>query len=129
MPVGAVARQVDKVTEDGKDDPHFKWPWALSAQRRVQIRSEGMNTRPQKAVQTHCIRPGRPIYSPPHSFPFLPRSLPQMEHHPSTPAKPVTDIPLENVPPLYGGGRAPLSLNIIVVGAGIDCLAAAHTLP
>ena len=95
---------------------------------RVQIRSEGMNTRPQKAVQTHCIRPGRPIYSPPHSFPFLPRSLPQMEHHPSTPAKPVTDIPLEKVPPLYGGRRASLGLNIIVVGAGIGGLAAAHTL-
>ena len=52
-----------------------------------------------------------------------------MQHHPSTPAKPVTDVPLEKVPPLYGRRRGSLSLNIIVVvGAGIGGLAAAHTL-
>lgn len=45
------------------------------------------------------------------------------------PAEPlVADIPLEEVPPLYGGRRAALNLNIIVVGAGLGGLAAAHTL-
>jgi salicylate hydroxylase len=51
-----------------------------------------------------------------------------MQHHPNTPAEPIADIPLEKVPPLYGGRRAALSLNIIVVGAGIGGLAAAYTL-
>ena len=51
-----------------------------------------------------------------------------MQHHPSTPAKAATEVPLEKVPPLYGGRRAALSLNVIVVGAGIGGLAAAHTL-
>jgi len=51
-----------------------------------------------------------------------------MDHHPNTPADPVADIPLEKVPPLYDGRRASLSLNIIVVGAGLGGLAAAHTL-
>ena len=39
-----------------------------------------------------------------------------------------THIPLEEVLPLYGGHRAVLSLNIIIVGAGIGGLAATHTL-
>jgi len=51
-----------------------------------------------------------------------------MQRHPNTPAKPIFDIQLEEVPPLYDGRRAALSLNIIVVGAGIGGLAAAHTL-
>ena len=51
-----------------------------------------------------------------------------MQHHPNTLAEPIADIPLEKVPPLYGGRRAALSLNIIVVGAGIGGLAAAYTL-
>ena len=48
--------------------------------------------------------------------------------HPSEPVAPTPDILLEEVPPLYGGRRAALSLSIIVVGAGIGGLAAAHTL-
>ena len=40
----------------------------------------------------------------------------------------VPEIPLEEVPPLYGGRRATLSLNMIIVGAGLGGLAAAHTL-
>jgi len=40
----------------------------------------------------------------------------------------VPEIPLEKVSPLYGGRRAALSLNIIIVGAGLGGLAAAHTL-
>jgi salicylate hydroxylase len=51
-----------------------------------------------------------------------------MQHHPSVPEKPATDVSLEKVPPLYGGRRASLSLDVIVVGAGIGGLAAAHTL-
>ena len=50
-----------------------------------------------------------------------------MQHHPHPPALP-TDIPLEKLPPLHGGHRAALSLNIIVVGAGLGGLAATHTL-
>ena len=46
-----------------------------------------------------------------------------MQHLPHTP-----HIPLEKVPPLYGGHHAMLSLNIIIVGAGIGGLAATHTL-
>jgi salicylate hydroxylase len=38
------------------------------------------------------------------------------------------EIPTEKVPPLYDGRRAALSLNIIIVGAGLGGLAAAHTL-
>ena len=50
-----------------------------------------------------------------------------MQHHPQ--AEPLTaHIPLEKVPPLYGGHRAALSLNIIVVGAGLGGLAATYTL-
>ena len=48
--------------------------------------------------------------------------------NPSKPAEEVADIPLEEVPPLYGGRVAALSLNTIVVGAGIGGLAAAHSL-
>lgn len=45
------------------------------------------------------------------------------------PAEPlIADIPLEEVAPLYGGRRAALSLNIIVVGAGLGGLAVTHTL-
>jgi salicylate hydroxylase len=51
-----------------------------------------------------------------------------MKHHPNTPADPTTHMSLEKVPPLYDGRRAPLSLNILVVGAGIGGLAAAHAL-
>jgi hypothetical protein len=43
-----------------------------------------------------------------------------LPHHPT--------IPLEKVSPLYGGHRAMLSLNIIIVGAGLGGLAATHTL-
>ncbi|KAN0111235.1 FAD/NAD(P)-binding domain containing protein [Russula decolorans] len=43
-----------------------------------------------------------------------------LSHHPH--------IPLEKVSPLYGGHHAMLSLNIIVVGAGLGGLAATHTL-
>ena len=38
------------------------------------------------------------------------------------------DVPIEKVPPLYDGRRAALSLNIIVVGAGLGGLAATHSL-
>jgi len=53
-----------------------------------------------------------------------------MQHHPSTPAKPVTDVHLEKVPPLYAAAAPASASNIIVVvvGAGIGGLAAAHTL-
>ena len=47
---------------------------------------------------------------------------------PAEPLVTVEDIPLEEVQPLYNGRRAALGLNIIVVGAGIGGLAAAHTL-
>jgi len=40
----------------------------------------------------------------------------------------VADIPLGEVPPLYGGHVAALSLNTIVVGAGVGGLTAAHSL-
>ena len=47
----------------------------------------------------------------------------------NTPTEPSgAEIPLEEVAPLYGGRRAALSLNIIVVGAGLGGLAATHTL-
>ncbi|KAN0111237.1 FAD/NAD(P)-binding domain containing protein [Russula decolorans] len=46
-----------------------------------------------------------------------------MQHLPHPP-----HIPLEKVSPLYGGHRAMLSLNIIIVGAGLGGLAATHTL-
>ncbi|KAH9996384.1 FAD/NAD-P-binding domain-containing protein [Russula compacta] len=51
-----------------------------------------------------------------------------MQHHPQSSQELVSDIPLEKVPPLYGGRRAALSLNIVVVGAGIAGLAATYTL-
>lgn len=51
-----------------------------------------------------------------------------MQHHPHPPSELPTHIPFEKVPPLYGGRRAALSLNIIIVGAGIGGLAATHTL-
>ncbi|KAI0296726.1 FAD/NAD-P-binding domain-containing protein [Multifurca ochricompacta] len=51
-----------------------------------------------------------------------------MQHHLHAPAKLATDVPLENVPPLYDGRRASLSLNIVIVGAGLGGLAAAFTL-
>ncbi|KAI0249405.1 FAD/NAD-P-binding domain-containing protein [Lactifluus subvellereus] len=51
-----------------------------------------------------------------------------MHHHVHPPANPATDIPLERVPPLHEGRRAPLALNIIVVGAGLGGLAATYTL-
>ncbi len=51
-----------------------------------------------------------------------------MQHHPHPPSELPTHIPLDKVPPLYGGHRAALSLNVIVVGAGIGGLAATHTL-
>jgi salicylate hydroxylase len=51
-----------------------------------------------------------------------------MKPHPNTPADPTTHIPLEKVPPLYDGRRAALGLNILIVGAGIGGLAAAHAL-
>ena len=37
------------------------------------------------------------------------------------------DAPIEKVPPLYDGRRAALTLNVIVVGAGLGGLAAAHS--
>jgi salicylate hydroxylase len=51
-----------------------------------------------------------------------------MQHHPYPPSETLKHIPLEKVPPLYDGRRAALSLNIIIVGAGIAGLAATHTL-
>jgi salicylate hydroxylase len=51
-----------------------------------------------------------------------------MQHHPHPPSELPKNIPLENVPPLYGGRRAALSLKIIIVGAGIGGLAATHAL-
>jgi len=51
-----------------------------------------------------------------------------MQHHPHSPSELPTHIPLEKVPPLYGGHRAALSLNIIIVGAGMGGLTATHTL-
>ena len=51
-----------------------------------------------------------------------------MQHHPHPPSELPKDIPLEKVPPLYGGHSAALGLNIIIVGAGIGGLASAHTL-
>ena len=48
-----------------------------------------------------------------------------MRHH-SHPSVLPTDILLEKVPPLYGGHRATLSLNIVIVGAGLGGLAATH---
>jgi salicylate hydroxylase len=61
-------------------------------------------------------------------FPLPPPPLPCMQFHQNTLADPTAHIPLENVPPLYDGRRAALSLNIIVVGAGLGGLAAAYTL-
>ena len=65
--------------------------------------------------------------------PFIqPTSLPShhsnMPDNPRSPSESSTQIILEEVPPLYGGRRAPLSLNIIVVGAGMGGLAVTHTL-
>ena len=51
-----------------------------------------------------------------------------MQHHIHPPANLATDIPLERVPPLYDGRRAPLALNIVVVGAGLGGLAATYAL-
>jgi len=51
-----------------------------------------------------------------------------MQHHLDTPADPTAQIALEKVPHLYDGRSAALSLNIIVVGAGLGGLAAAYTL-
>ena len=51
-----------------------------------------------------------------------------MQHHLDTPTDPTAQIPLENVRHLYDGRRAALSLNIVVVGAGLGGLAAAYTL-
>lgn len=51
-----------------------------------------------------------------------------MQHHPQSSQELASDIPLEKVPPLYGGRRAALSLNIVVVGAGLAGLAATYTL-
>ena len=63
---------------------------------------------------------------------FTPTSPPShhshMQHHSHPPSELPTQISLEKVPPLYGGHRAVLSLNIIIVGAGIAGLAATHTL-
>ena len=42
------------------------------------------------------------------------------------PQEPGGDIPLEKLPPLYGGRRAALRLNITVVGEGTGGLAATH---
>jgi salicylate hydroxylase len=51
-----------------------------------------------------------------------------MQDHINTLAGPTASISLEDVPHLYGGRRATIRLNIVVVGAGIGGLAAAHTL-
>ena len=51
-----------------------------------------------------------------------------MQHPPQCPTNLATEVPLENVPPLYEGRRAALSLNVIVVGAGLGGLAAAYAL-
>ena len=50
-----------------------------------------------------------------------------MPHHSHSSAL-HTDILLEKVPPLYGDHRATLSLNLIVVGAGLGGLDATHAL-
>jgi hypothetical protein len=44
------------------------------------------------------------------------------------PSQIAADVPIEKVPPLYDGRRAALSLNIVVVGAGLGGLAATHSL-
>ena len=51
-----------------------------------------------------------------------------MRHQHRPPSELLKHISLEEVPPLYGERRAALSLNIIIVGAGIAGLAATHTL-
>ncbi|KAI0271993.1 hypothetical protein BGY98DRAFT_1100075 [Russula aff. rugulosa BPL654] len=57
------------------------------------------------------------------NFSLFPHAAPS-----SPPIRVTHTYSLEKVPPLYGGRRAPLSLNIIIVGAGIAGLAATHTL-
>ncbi|KAI9457211.1 FAD/NAD-P-binding domain-containing protein [Lactarius psammicola] len=44
------------------------------------------------------------------------------------PSQTAAEVPIEKVSPLYDGRRAPLTLNIIVVGAGLGGLAATHSL-
>jgi salicylate hydroxylase len=44
------------------------------------------------------------------------------------PSQIAADVPIEKVPPLYNGRRASLSLNVLVVGAGLGGLAATHSL-
>ncbi|KAH9010148.1 FAD/NAD-P-binding domain-containing protein [Lactarius hengduanensis] len=48
--------------------------------------------------------------------------------HPHPPSQIAAEVPIEEVAPLYDGRRAALSLNIIVVGAGLGGLAATHSL-
>jgi salicylate hydroxylase len=51
-----------------------------------------------------------------------------MQHHLQPPENRFTDVPLEKVPLLYDGRRAPLALNIVIVGAGLGGLAATYAL-
>jgi salicylate hydroxylase len=51
-----------------------------------------------------------------------------MQHYPQPSSELTKHIPLEKVPPLYGGRCAALSLDIIIIGAGISGLAATHAL-
>ncbi|KAI0260564.1 hypothetical protein BGY98DRAFT_1192830 [Russula aff. rugulosa BPL654] len=51
-----------------------------------------------------------------------------MQHYPQPSSELTKHIPLEKVPPLYGGRCAALSLDIIIIGAGIGGLAATHAL-
>ncbi|KAI0264854.1 FAD/NAD-P-binding domain-containing protein [Gloeopeniophorella convolvens] len=51
-----------------------------------------------------------------------------MHNHLHPAAQPALDTPLEQVPPLYDAHRAAQPLHIVVVGAGLGGLAAAHTL-
>jgi salicylate hydroxylase len=76
---------------------------------------------------SHTPQKGQNILHQLHTSPLLLLLLPYMQH-PLNTADQTTHIPLEDVPPLYDGRRATLSLNIVVVGAGIGGLAAAHTL-
>ena len=68
-------------------------------------------------------RPGTSIH--PFIYPRFSFLAIYMRHHPHPSALP-TDILLEKVPPLYGGNRATLSLNIVIVGAGLGGLDATH---
>src|SRR5579863_6125375 len=80
------------------------------------------------ALKFHTPQKGQNLLHQLDTPPLSPPLLPYMQHHQKTPAGSTAHISLENVPPLYGGRRAARSLNIVIVGAGLGGLAAAHTL-